>query len=440
MKLLILDETHESQTKLAAKTLELHPLEVEKLDLQINLVGELDYQSKLAKADVVVLGAGLGDRAFTLAKCIRQISPEIHLIMYASGSNYTERNFKIAYSAGIQKVLSEHSSSLDLLQELLSIHKKFRQEGKTSRGELVVVTGINGGVGVTTLCAALGELCSDYSQKVLLWDLDFETRDLSRALLAFSGESEAVSGWINGTEQLTRDNLLHATIPIGTNASLLMPPHRLAEGLDLLCHPDGLDIAQRILALARVQFDLIIVDAGGIMGPTKGYLMHQAEKIALMLGNSALSCSGVETFMSVMNKVIESNSNSRLSVICQGGGATLQDVAKSIAPSASPSGPIPSQPLLLPHDPLGAFWAGTNKTLYSLGDKTTQQNLIRIASSIGLIEPLEDETITMPLERLSARILKKTGIGEWGGLASKRVRLWGKSERKLKADQVKEVH
>jgi len=156
------------------------------------------------------------------------------------------------------------------LQELVAIHSDFRKDGRTHEGLVVAVVQAKGGVGATSATAALAEVCSVYNRRTMLWDLDVETRDLSRSLTVSGAEAKVVSGWVNGSREITRESMRDALVPISSEVSVLMAPDKFAESLDLTCHADGISIGQRIIELARVLFDVILIDTGGRVGPASG--------------------------------------------------------------------------------------------------------------------------------------------------------------------------
>src|SRR5690606_20167050 len=106
-----------------------------------------------------------------------------------------------------RKVLIDGSSPLDLLQELVGIYSDFRKQGKIREGKVIVVAHAKGGTGATTIAAALAQVCDVYRRQTLLWDLDVETRDLSRSLAVGGVTAQVVSSWVNGTREISRDSL-----------------------------------------------------------------------------------------------------------------------------------------------------------------------------------------------------------------------------------------
>ena len=273
MKLLIVDINTEAQSVVARRIDAFNPSDMEMLDLRVRLATERDVQERLEETDVLVLGSGLGERAVAIARAATSAVPWLHIIMFVSEEAYGGGAFRAAHSVGVRKVFPDNASPLDFLQELVAIHAEFRREGRTREGRLIVIAHAKGGVGATSIAAALAEVCSVYHRRTMLWDLDVETRDLSRSLTVNGVEAKTVSAWVSGQRELSRESLRDALIPISSDVSVLMPPDRMAESMELVCSTEvGLPLVQRIVELSRVLFDTIIVDTGGRMGPATGAL------------------------------------------------------------------------------------------------------------------------------------------------------------------------
>ena len=135
----------------------------------------------------------------------------------------TFRDFSEERDLLVRKVFPDSATPLDFLQELVAINTEFRRDGRTHEGKIVLVTHAKGGVGATTIAAALADVCSEYGRRTMLWDLDVETRDLSRGLNAYGPEEKVVSAWMTGAQEIDRDTLRNALIPIITSAGAYLP-------------------------------------------------------------------------------------------------------------------------------------------------------------------------------------------------------------------------
>jgi MinD-like ATPase involved in chromosome partitioning or flagellar assembly len=386
MRLLIVDSTTEAQALVARRIESFNQSDVETLDLRVKLVGEKDYSERLNEADVLVLGSGLGERATGIARNAKVLVPWIHIVMFVSNEAYSGGAFRAAHFVGVRKVLPDSASPLDFLQELVAIHAEFRREGRTREGRVVVVTHAKGGTGATSIAAALAEVCSVYHRRTMLWDLDVETRDLCRSLTVNGIEAKVVSAWVNGTRELTRDSLKEALIPISSDVSVLMPPDNLAESLDLVCHMDGMGIAQRIVELSRVMHDAIIIDTAGRMGPATGALMRIADVVVIVIDDTILGLTAVDLYVSYVKSLV-GDSDRIVFLVNPYSGSLLgiPQIAAELEPAHN-LGELPWRLPPVPNDPKAAMWPGTGRTLYSLGQRSTRLALEHIAKEIGLID------------------------------------------------------
>ncbi|MCB0360378.1 MAG: AAA family ATPase, partial [Bdellovibrionales bacterium] len=294
--------------------------------------------------------------------------------------------FRAAHSVGVRKVFPDSASPLDLLQELVAIHAEFRKEGRAREGRVIAVTHAKGGVGATSIAAALGEVCSVYSRRTMLWDLDVETRDLSRSLTVNGVEAKVVSSWVNGSRDISRESLKDALIPISGDVSVLMPPDRMAESMDLVCHTDGMGIVQRVIELARIMFDVIVVDTGGRMGPATGGLLRSADIVLIVIDDTILGLTAVDLYLTFVKTLV--GSTDRIVFLVNPYSGALLGVPQ-IAAELEPVHNLGEEPWRLPpvpNDPKAALWPGSGRTLYSMGQKSTRVVLERVARELGLIE------------------------------------------------------
>ncbi|MCB0338491.1 MAG: AAA family ATPase [Bdellovibrionales bacterium] len=405
MRLLIVDSTTEGQAFCAKRIEAFNQSDMETLDLRVKLVNERDYSERLNEADVLVLGSGLGERATAIARHAKSLVPWVHIVMFVTDEAYSGGAFRAAHFVGVRKVLPDSASPLDFLQELVAIHAEFRREGRTREGRVVVVTHAKGGTGATSIAAALAEVCSVYHKKTMLWDLDVETRDLCRSLTVNGVEAKVVSAWVNGTRELTRESLKDALIPISSDVSVLMPPDSMAESMDLVCHTDGMAIAQRIVELGRVMHDAIIVDTGGRMGPATGALLRVADAVLIVIDDTILGLTAVDLFLSYV-KTLVGGTDRIVFLVNPYSGALLgvPQIAAELEP-AHQLGDMPWRLPPIPNDPKAALWPGSGRTLYSMGQKSTRIALEHVARELRLIE--DGARATTGFERPSA------GSGGW---------------------------
>ena len=399
MRILIVDNTAEGQAVCARRIEAFNQSDVEMLDLRVKLVLERDAFSQMRDAEVLILGSGLGDTAAPLARSALTQMPWLHVVMYVTEEAYSGGAFRAAHAAGVRKVLPDSSSPLDLLQELVAIYSEFRRAGRIREGKVVCVTHAKGGTGATSISAGLGEVCSVFRRKTMLWDLDVETRDLCRSLTVNGSEAKVVSSWVNGSREISRDSIVDALIPVSEDVSVLMPPDSMAEAMDLVCHTDGINICQRILDLARVMHDVIIIDCGGRIGPATGALMRMSDEVLIVIDDTVLGLTALDLFLSYAKALVVGSE--RLSFLVNGYSGSLLGVPQ-IQAELEPAHRLGDHPWRLPPvpvDPKASLWPGSGRTLYSMGARATRASLEEVAAELGLIERGEQQSATEPSKR-----------------------------------------
>ncbi|MCC6954653.1 MAG: ParA family protein [Deltaproteobacteria bacterium] len=405
MRILIVDKTAEGQSLVARRIEAFNQSDVEMLDLRVKLALEKDFHSHIRDAEVIILGSGLGEEAAGVARTALSQAPWLHLVMFVSGEAYSGGAFRTAHAAGVRKVLPDSASPLDLLQELVAIYAEFRREGRIREGRVICITHAKGGTGATSVVAAMGEVCSVFGRRTMLWDLDVETRDLCRALTVNGAEAKVVSSWVNGSREISRDSIVDALIPISEHVSVLMPPDNMAESMDLVCHTDGMTICQRILDLARVMHDVILIDCGGRIGPATGALMRAADEVVVVIDDTVLGLTALELFLFYVKALVVGPD--RLSFIVNGYSGSLLGVPQ-IQAELEPAHRLGERPWRLPPvpvDPKASLWPGTGKTLYSLGQKGTRASFEEICTELMMISKQRGGTPGDP--RKGSNLLEK---------------------------------
>jgi cellulose biosynthesis protein BcsQ len=385
MKLLIVDKTTEAQALCAKRIESFSRGDLEMLDLKVKLVNAKDFADRVADVDVIVIGSGLGEGAIAIARQASSLAPWAQLIMFVTDSAYGGGAFRLAQSAGVRKVFPDGASPLDFLQELVAINSDLRKEGRTHEGKVVVVAHAKGGVGATSITAAIADVCSEYGRRTMLWDLDVETRDLSRGLNAYGPEEKVVSSWVTGAQEIDRDTLRNALIPIGKDVGLLTTPDRFAEAMDLVCHTDGMAIAQRIAEVSRADNDVVLIDTAGRLGPAIGSLIRIADIVLVVIDDTVLGLTALDPFLSFVKAVV-GNSERITFVVNPSSGAlmSVQEAAAELEPTHR-LGAAPWRLPAIPNDPKAALWPGRGKTLYSLGNKQLRQVLEQVTRDLGLL-------------------------------------------------------
>lgn len=386
MIVLIIDTSAESQADTVRIFESIPPTDAEVLDLRFKLASENDFESKLDEIDIAVLGPQLGERGLAIARRISVSHPWIQILMVCSDEAYRQGLFRNAPFVGVRKVFPVSGNPLDFLQELIAIHAEFKREGRAREGRLIAVTHAKGGVGATTIAAALGEVASLSGKRVFLWDLDIETRDLTRSIVAADEEAKIFSQIVNGSREVSKEALLECLVPIADNVSLLPPPDSMAESVDLVCHTDGINLTQRILDVARISFDYVIVDTAGRIGPATGTVLRLCDICVFVIDDTVFGLTAADLYLNFVMGLLEESTRIRFLVNGLSGPA---GIVSQIAQELSAGHNLTDENWVLPPVPAdskGSSWPGSGSSFYGLANQKTKSVLDRIGQELGLLE------------------------------------------------------
>lgn len=211
--------------------------------------------------DACVIGEELiAEKSFDF-KQIKQIFPETAIIAQLGKAHEDFATSELLSRRGVDDFLAEDETARHFSRKLL-LH--MRKRSKKPSGKIILVEGGKGGVGVTSMVGALGEILVAENKRTVLVDLDFETQDLSRFLRA--------RPFINENLQMLLEHRLPLTAE--SVAQALVHPWTDRQNLECMCPPleyadSSYEIAgQKIRTFLAVletlasQFDCIVIDAG----------------------------------------------------------------------------------------------------------------------------------------------------------------------------------
>ena len=425
MRVLLVESTTAAQAATARKLESIDRIDKDTLDLSIGLADEESVFGRLDTCDVLIIGASVGERALATAKRAKDEAPYLEIVILVPTAEYAAGAFRSALSCGIRRVFSETAPTLDLVQELMSIHEEFRSAGRVRQSRVIAVVQAKGGLGATSTCAALASVCGAHGQSTILWDLDIETRDLCRALTVDGDQSAVMTKMVRGETEISRETLRQALMRVSDRVSILPPPDHVAACIDLVGGVDSLDLIHALLNTARLTHDTIIVDLGGRMGPAAAAILRHADAVLVAVDDSLLGLSAAKFFLPTIQSVIRSPES--LFFLCSGISISKAELADQLEAATSFGADTWSLPVV-PFDTAASTWPGSGKTLYELGKRQTRLTFEEIAETLTYIdrrpsEPQVAHSFSSLLEAPTASI--STALSVAGVLTACRL-LWSR--------------
>ncbi len=230
------------------------------------------------RPNVVLLDfPAVDEQAFEQIEAATLRAPGVLLLLVSSDASIDL--LKRAMRAGVRDVLPAPMSKTTVqramtnLQESQSISSRFMD----SEGRLLAFLPAKGGSGCTFLASNLGYTLAAAGKRVLLLDLNLHFDDMA----AFVTDRKPVSSIVDVARQSRR---LDASL---LESSVL----KARENLHVLAAPElpypneelTPEILQNIIALARSEYDFVILDVGRTLDPTSVKALDMAERIYLVM-------------------------------------------------------------------------------------------------------------------------------------------------------------
>jgi cellulose biosynthesis protein BcsQ len=147
-----------------------------------------------------------------------------------------------------------------------------------------------------------------------------------------------------------------------------------------------MEIAQRIVELAKVLFDVIIVDTAGRMGPAVGGLLRSADVVLIVTDESELALTATDLLLSSLQSLIGGAEKVRFLIRASSDRpVNFKQIASELDSIDELSEGAWSLPAI-PFDSSVSEWPGSGNTLYSSGNEDLTQIFKEISNKLGLVE------------------------------------------------------
>lgn len=322
---------------------------------------------------------------------IKKILPDTPLLVRTmrggSGLNAVEQLARL----GADDLMSPETGPAEFLRKVVLLARRSLKQGN---GKLVLVDGGKGGVGVTSLTAALGEALLQKGKSAVLIDCDFETQDLSRFLQVRPFVNENLRLILDEQRAVSEEAVEECLSPVWQDESALMCMPPPAQSDDL--YDSNSRAGQALLAVLEIldsRYACILVDMGCARGAIQKVLYRVADKVVFLVNNDPAS------FYASVDRIRRARSllsaGAQLAVVENStmrgglGNKALRaefNQAAQLTEADWVEGTIPfSRP--------GSRWPGSGASLYSQSRSSLAQALKQILMKLSLIEKREHRGI-----------------------------------------------
>ena len=384
VRIYIVDSSAQSRTRIVERitsaltegSKELHFLP--HLDLVPLGIEELPFH---AAPDILIIGEEIISSDLSQVGKLRKSLPDAAMLARPSAEWSSLLGIEQLARYGVQDLLSPTLGGREILHKLILLSQRIpKQKG----GSLIAVMGGKGGVGITTLTAALGETLLDSGKRVVIVDLDFETQDLARFLHVRPFINEPLENLLRGITPVTESTVKECLTQVWLDDTRLQCMTAPLGGHALFLHGEsGIRILLSIFEHLDAQFDAVVVDCGSAHGTLFQMICRIADRVVYVVPNdpaalyaSVLRVRGVSEHLSPTATLhcIEN----KLSPFGVMGGIVRKEFTKAVGEEKVEwwEGEIPLSRR-------GGRWPGSGGTFVSQGDGKIEKALRALIATLG---------------------------------------------------------
>ena len=290
IRVYLVDRTAESRQQLHAsieKLIETRDPELQyvpRLDLKILAPQELKFHPA---PELVIVGTEIVGQEISQLSGFKKSLPQTPLLAFLPEGRERLAAIEQILRQGADDVLSLKIDPVTFFQKVL-VHAQ-RSQGQRS-GKLFLVDSGKGGVGVTSLTAALGEALAAKGKKACLIDLDFDSQDLTRFLQVRPFINENLENILRGQRSVNQDFVMQSVYPVWSDNELLHEVPPVTDNESIYDPLSGVSrIFLSVLEILDTSFDAILVDVGSARASLLQALYHVADGVIFVLNNDPAS-------------------------------------------------------------------------------------------------------------------------------------------------------
>lgn len=336
-----------------------------------------------AAPDVCLIGQELISSDISAVGRIRKLLPDTPILVRIAASSDTLVLIEDLARLGADDVVTDKTDPRDFFKKVIML---CRRPKKGKGGNLVVVDSAKGGLGVTSLSAALAEVATMNGKKVAFIDFDLETQDASRFLQSRPYLNENLQMLLEKARPVTEESVKQCLTSVWEedHGLFVMPPAPLHdESLDFSSEKARIYLS--IFEVLDQLFDVVIVDVGCARGSLLKTLYRIADKVIILVGNDPACLYATVSKIGNIRPLLAPTAN----LYFIENSPTRYGLPKNvlvneinIATKSSESNWISTS---TPFCKLASRWPGSGDTMLSRGGRGIVKAITSAASTIGII-------------------------------------------------------
>ncbi|RME59914.1 MAG: hypothetical protein D6780_04310 [Candidatus Dadabacteria bacterium] len=286
---------------------------------------------------------------------------------------------------GVEGFITSNTTPTEVLAKIILLAKGRERE---KSGKLILVIGAKGGVGATTITAAVCEKLVEKGKKTVAIDLNCRSQDLSRFLQVRPYLNENFQLLLEGSKPVNKEHVLECIGKVWEdeeNFWVLTPPALNLEN-SMRNSSKTLRIFLSIVEILDKEFDYTLIDLSHQYGVVKNALLKVADQVILVTNNDPASSYAFISEANELRKELPVSVPITLVDNCCFPDGLESSLLRSELETAMPEEGVEWIKFPVLYNKAGAKWAGSSSTLYSLSSKGTVKGIEAVVNELGDFE------------------------------------------------------
>lgn len=336
--------------------------------------------------NLVICGPSFSlEESYAACREVKDFFPEVPIIVFLSNDKFSLRSLR-RFQRVADEIFQDDEQAIKIVHVLSSIEQNCKRK---KSGKLITVQGVKGGVGTTSITAALAHASESIGKTAVIVDLS-KRASLIQFMSAQKWQSADYTACI--LDQLTIEkSIVEKCVTTAPNGvSVLLPPSGGNEVREIwLRDPNKFEISLRVIDELKEMYDLVIIDQANVEGVLPFSLDLKADSRILITSNDP---SSIHLLNATLSEIKDNPGEGNIHILVNSlveKGLTKKDISLFLENNPAFT---EEMNLMMPikFDPRGQNWIGTGNTFYT--ESTSEiQNILDENLSIALLEKGELE-------------------------------------------------
>ena len=347
--------------------------------------------------DGIILGPGTFDECEQLVDKLKSIFPNANIAIVLQNDVYAIEAVRLRRLSGVRVIpIADIANLAHFLLDSFEISR--RSSGGDNEG-IIGVAQLKGGVGCSTVAAALAACRASYGDSIALVDLDDTNPQLTDWARVGVGKRSVVAELLRAGQvpPYRLAECLHSIEEANGVLSIVGQPENYHESFHFKADvlegaPSSQVFIESLLPQLREQFDMVVIDFGRSWGVSQFASLPFCQEVLLVLDDDALTLKRTIDSLRRLSRESEDKKEldfSKWRVVMNAYTGRLLS-PNDVSDEFDDSGVFPESADLhvIPFSEKGRQWGAPGKTFYDLAEEPIRREYAKLANEIL---PLKEE-------------------------------------------------